>query len=146
MIKSEKYRLHLIISLLTIMVICGCRRQPDNYVPNVSVNITLYPGNPQYFRLNAIGGVMTISGGVRGIIVYRKSQTDFVALDRNCSVNSSNACAVVEVDSSTNVYAFCRCCNSQFILTDGSVSRAPATLPLKSYFTSFDGNALVISN
>jgi nitrite reductase/ring-hydroxylating ferredoxin subunit len=134
--------LFFIISFLLF----ACKRNSDEYIPNVPVNITIYPSNPQYFKLTTVGGWMYISGGVRGIIVYRNSINDFSAYDRNCSYQPQNACSTVNVDSSNNIYAFCPCCSSQFVLTDGSVAKGPANFPLKSYRTFFDGNALQISN
>jgi Rieske Fe-S protein len=136
----------LVLFVLFTVVFYSCRRQNDNYVPNVSVNVTIYPSNPQYFRLNTVGGWDYVDGGVRGIIVYRKSLNEFVALDRNCSVNPLENCSTVSVDSSNNIYAVCPCCSSQFVLTDGSVAKSPAIQPLRAYQTYWDGNALRIVN
>jgi nitrite reductase/ring-hydroxylating ferredoxin subunit len=137
----------LIISFsILIIVFSSCRRNNDDYVPNVPVNITIYPSNPQYFRLSTIGGWAYVNGGVRGIVVYRKSINDFSAYDRNCSYQPLNSCSTVDVDSNTNVYSVCPCCSSKFVLTDGSVAQGPAIQPLRQYRTFFDGNALQISN
>jgi len=89
---------------------------------------------------------MYVNGGVRGIIVYRNSINDFTAYDRNCTYQPENTCATVNVDSSNNIYSVCPCCSSRFVLTDGSVAKAPAVQPLRAYRTFFDGNALQISN
>ena len=41
---------------------------------------------------------------------------------------------------------FCECCDSQFIIIDGSVSEGPANQALKKYNTYFDGAMLYITN
>ena len=70
-----------------------------------------------------------------------------MAYDRNCTYHSSDPapCATVYVDSS-NIIAVDSCCHSQFSMYDGTVLQTPATLPLKSYHTTFDGNVLHIYN
>lgn len=136
----------LILAFYLFIVLCSCGRTDENYVPSVAVNVTIYPSNPEYFRLSSVGGWAYVNGGVRGIIVYRKSINEFVAMDRNCSYRPTDNCATVNVDSSSNIYAVCQCCSSSFVLTDGSVSKSPATQPLRQYMTNWDGNALNISN
>ena len=142
------YKFKFLIGLVFILFVgfVSCKKNSDDYVPNVAVNVTIYPSNPQYFRLSTVGGWAYVNGGVRGIVVYRNSINDFTAYDRNCSYQPLNSCSTVQVDSSTNIYCVCPCCSSKFVLTDGSVAQAPAVQPLKSYRTFYDGNALQISN
>jgi Rieske Fe-S protein len=136
----------LVISLI-IVVFASCKKDnnSNNTIPVVAVNLTLYVNNPSYVNLNSVGGSVTVAGGVRGILVYRYSTTEFKAYDRNCTYQSTNPCATVNIDAN-NIMAIDTCCKSQFLLVDGSVSRGPATMPLKSYNTSFDGNILRIYN
>lgn len=123
----------------------GCKKDNPNTVPNKAVDIYLYTNNPSFINLNATGGWVYITGGVRGILVYRKSPSDFMAYDRNCTYQSSDACATVIVDA-TNIIATDTCCHSKFSIFDGSVTQGPAGLPLKAYSTTFDGNVLHIYN
>jgi nitrite reductase/ring-hydroxylating ferredoxin subunit len=123
----------------------GCKKDNPNTVPNKAVDIYLYTNNPSFINLNATGGWVYITGGVRGILVYRKSSSDFMAYDRNCTYQSSDACATVIVDPS-NIIATDTCCHSKFSIFDGSVTQGPAGIPLKAYSTSFDGNVLHIYN
>lgn len=139
MSKTLKY-----ILILNFIVFSGCDIN-SNYIPNVPVNIYIYPDLPTYSALNTIGGWMYINGGVRGIIIYRKTLDQFIALDRNCTFDPSEECATVEVDAS-NIFATDPCCGSQFLLIDGQVTNAPAIFPLKQYDTNFDGNMLHIYN
>ncbi|MEO6882429.1 MAG: hypothetical protein ABI199_00240 [Bacteroidia bacterium] len=118
----------------------SCTKQQDQ-VPLTGVNIYLTLGEPAYVKLNAVTGWVYIDGGVRGIIVYRKSSTEFMAYDRDCPYQPNNTCALVKVDSTNNLTAFDPCCGSKFLLMDGSVTRGPATAPLKQYETSYDGSS-----
>ncbi|MBL7883168.1 MAG: hypothetical protein JNL69_03815 [Bacteroidia bacterium] len=135
----------LILVTLFITGSFSCKKDNDNNVPNTAVDIYIYVNNPSFFNLNAVGGWVYITGGVRGILVYRKSNTEFAAYDRNCTFQSSDPCATVVVDN-TNIIARDTCCNSRFSMYDGSVLQGPAGLPLKPYATTFDGNVLHIYN
>ena len=95
----------------------------------------------QYQGLSAVGGSVYVTGGVRGIIIYRRSSDEFLAYDRDCPYQPSNTCALIHVDKSA-VTATDSCCGSQFLLLDGSIVKGPATIMLKQYQTSFDGTTL----
>lgn len=88
---------------------------------------------------------MYINGGVKGIIVYKKSTDEFMAFERCSPYQPDQECAVV-VDTTNNIIVKDPCSDSRFLLTDGSVQQGPATQGLKKYYTSWDGNALIISN
>ncbi|MES2590303.1 MAG: hypothetical protein V4608_00370 [Bacteroidota bacterium] len=136
----------LIIFIFTIIIITvSCKKDTDNGVPITPVDIYLYTNNPSFVNLYAVGGWVYIAGGVRGILVYRKSNTECMAYDRNCTYQSSDACATVFVDA-TNILATDTCCHSKFSLYDGSITQGPAGFPLKAYNTTFDGNVLHIYN
>ena len=96
---------------------------------------------PSYSSLNSIGGWAYITGGSKGIIIYRQSYDQFSAYDRHCTYNSDNPCGKATVDS-TNSFVECACDSSQYQLFDGLVIQGPASYSLKNYQTSFD----IISN
>lgn len=120
-------------------------KKDDQAVPNVPVDITIDLNGIEYSALNAVGGYIYITGGARGILIYRKSIDEYMAYDRNCTYKPNDDCARVEVTSS-GITALCSCCNSEFLITDGSVMTKPATLPLKQYQTYVSGNYLRIVN
>jgi nitrite reductase/ring-hydroxylating ferredoxin subunit len=132
-------------AILIILIIGGCKKDTNNGVPITPVDIYLYTNNPSFVNLNGVGGWVYVTGGVRGILIYRKSPSEFMAYDRNCTYQSSDACATVVVDA-TNILATDTCCHSKFSMYDGSVTQAPAGLPLKAYNTTYDGNVLHIYN
>lgn len=127
-----------------LLVVTACRKD-DNTIPNVSVDIYIYTTDPNFVNLNAVGGWVYVTGGSRGILVYRSSNSEFKAYDRHCPYQPDNTCGRVEVDSS-NIQAIDNCCGSKFLLTSGDVTQGPAGVPLKQYTTNFDGSVLHIYN
>lgn len=121
-----------------------CKKDEDQ-IPNAYVNFYIDVSSTQYIGLNNIGGYVYVTGGVRGIILYRRSYDEFMAYERDCPYQPSNSCALVQVDNSA-VMAVDSCCGSQFLLLDGSIVQGPATTMLKQYQTSFDGTILHVFN
>ncbi|MFH0865281.1 MAG: hypothetical protein V1904_03755 [Bacteroidota bacterium] len=122
----------------------SCKKDEDE-IPNAYVNFYIDVTSTQYIGLNNIGGYVYVTGGVRGIIIYRSSVDEFMAYERNCPYQPSNSCALVEVDNSA-VIAVDSCCGSQFLLPDGSIIQGPATTMLKQYQAAFDGTILHVYN
>jgi len=130
------------IFLVTMM---ACESSdPQEQIPAVIVNETINVTNLQYQNLQFVGGHVAIEGGVRGIIIYRASTTEYRAFERNCSFEPLNTCARVEVDGS-NFFMVDPCCSSTFDF-QGFPTGGPASLPLRKYVTLLDGNFLTITN
>jgi len=139
-------KLIYIILLFTIGVLFwGCKKDNNSNIPNTAVDIYIYTNNPSFVDVSIVGGWTYITGGVRGILVYRKSQTEFMTYDRNCTYDPNQPCATVKVDA-TNILAKDTCCGSTYSIYDGTVTGGPAGLPLKQYHNNFDGNVLHIYN
>ncbi len=131
---------------ISFLLICflSCRKTAEP-VPYASVNLDVYITDPAYVSLNAIGGWVYVTGGVRGLILYRKSNDEFLAFERNCTYRPSDNCALVKVESS-NVSMADSCCGSRFQIMDGAVLNGPASLPLKQYQTTFNGTLVHVYN
>jgi len=134
----------LLILLVSFLFSASCRKS-DNHIPYTPVDITLYITQPSMSPLQAISGWVYITGGVRGIILYRFSTDEIFAYERNCPYRPYDECARVEVDE-TGIIAVDSCCMSKFLLTDGSPLEGPAGMPLKRYNTYFDGSLLRVYN
>jgi nitrite reductase/ring-hydroxylating ferredoxin subunit len=139
-INAKKIGLFFIITLL----LAGCKKKSDN-VPQTYVNVTIYTTEPSFANLNAIGGWIYVNAGYKGIIVYRKSQDNFIALERACTFDPESTCSGINV-TSDNITAQDTCCGSKFLIYDGSITQGPATAPLNQYQTSYDGTTLHIFN
>lgn len=134
-----------IVFLISIILTLSCQDEENNNIPAAEVNLIIQLNDPEFINLQTIGGWEYIIGGSRGIILVRISQNEFKAYDRHCTFQPSNTCALVSVDAN-NITATDDCCSSSFLLLDGSVSKPPASVPLKSYPTIFDGSAIIITN
>lgn len=123
----------------------GCKKEERGGVPLAPVDISINVNNPSYADLAVTGGWLYLTGGSQGIIVYRTSPEAFVAMDRHCPYQPADYCRVV-VDESEIIARDTACCNSAYLILDGSVTEGPSALPLKRYNTSFNGTTLRIYN
>lgn len=131
------------ISLLLVLVFTKCAKD-DDQIENVYVDAYLNTTLPSYNNLVVVGGWVYIPGGVKGIIVYRRNNDEFVAFDRICTYKPAEGCAVA-VDSS-NIIATDACCGSRFQLTDGIVIKGPASRGLKQYMATFTNGVVHVYN
>lgn len=162
--KSVKTHLLILIALLPLFY--GCKDNPQNpNRPILPYPITIYPNSYQYYDLNFISGWVYLTSDIestsRGIIVYRQSETDFLAYDR-LPPNDPDACTdsqgntkrlVVDfpfvIDSCNNAYY--NILNGQIIVAEpDKIPNFPTTgtvvYPLIQYHTNYDGVKLTISN
>ena len=134
----------LLVLSLIIVASTSCRKE-QQVVPYAYVNLTVYVNDPQNIALTTIGGWKYFSGGYGGLIVYRKSQAEFMVYDRACPVHADESSARIAVDSS-NIILKEDVCGSQFLFTDGSTIGGPAIVPVQRYPTVFDGTVLRVQN
>lgn len=134
--------LYIIAFIVTLFI--GCNKDDNSNIPLVAVDLYLNLSNPEYVHLKVDNGWTYVTGGSRGIIVYR-TNGNYKAYDRHCTFSPSNSCGLVSVDV-TNITGKDDCCGSKFLLSSGQVTQGPATQGLKEYKTSFDGSVLRIFN
>jgi hypothetical protein len=140
-------------ALLIILIVAGfsCKKKnknqsaADNPVPSIPVQMNIYPNGPLYFKVQVIGGWMYIDGGINGIVIYRKSEQEFVAVERTSSYQPNNPAAKVFVKSD-NFTLRDTISGSEWRMFDGTVTQGPAQWSLRLYGTSYDGNVLKILN
>ncbi len=133
---------------VALAVACKKKNQntSDNGIPYVAVNVTIYPNDPLFFKLQTPGGwVYYNNAGVNGLIIYRKTQVDFVALERTSTYYPNDAAAIAKVQSD-NFTLKDTVSGSKWQIVDGAVTAGPAAYALKIYASSYDGNALKIYN
>jgi Rieske Fe-S protein len=136
----------LVLVLFFLLCVFSCQKQKQQVVPYVYVDIRMYSSDPSFISLNSPGGWAYVSGGNHGILVYRRSLNEFAAYDRTCTYTPNDPNETVSVEAANNILAADAHCGSKFLITDGSVNRGPATLPLKAYQTTYDGTVLHIFN
>jgi len=123
----------------------SCKKDNKNPVPYVYVSFYLNISSTLYIDLASVGGWENLTGGYRGVVVYREASDQFVAFDRACPYDWQTDSAYVSVEPSGLVIK-CKSCGSEYLIIDGSVVKGPATYPLKQYNTSFDGLTLHVYN
>jgi hypothetical protein len=134
-------------SLLALLLVSfpACKKDNSPQIPNVYVNLSLDISSTFYIELNSVGGWVNITGGYKGITIYRVSTDEFVAFERCCPYDPDVDAARVAVDTSGLTLSDA-VCGSRFLILDGSVVNGPATAPLKQFRTVFDGDILKIYN
>ncbi len=132
------YKFSRLISIIGFFVLINSCNGDKDQVPYVHVNFYVSINDPEFSELGTVHNYVYVTGGSRGIIIYRKSFTEFLAMDRNCTYEPSEDCARVAVDS-TVTFAECECCDSRFLVSNGGKAfDGPAALPLVNYNTSFN--------
>ncbi len=144
---NTKIKNSLVVMLITILVSAvSCEKvESHQSIPTVPVDLYLDINSTFYIELSTVGGWLYLTGGYKGILVYRLSPDEFVAYDRACPYDPSITNSIIELDNS-NLICQDTVCGSKFLIIDGSVHEGPATLPMKYYRTSFDGSVLRIYN
>jgi len=132
-----------LVSLFTMIFLLNSCKKDNGNIPAVSVDFYVYLSQPSNFNLNAVGGWIYETAGVRGVIVYRRSNEEFAAYERACTYDPNVSNAKVDVDSS-NIIAADKICGSKFVLSDGSVINGPATRSLKTYYADYDAASATV--
>lgn len=135
----------LLFILMSVALFSGrCRNRDQGLVPSVPINIVINTLDVAFFDISVPGGWVYITGGSRGIIVYRRSNDEFVAIERHSSYRPEDQCAVVVMDD--GVILDDPCSDSQWLIQDGTIVNGPASMPLRTYATSYQEPYLYINN
>ncbi len=135
----------LLFLLLLLPVWHGCKKDGQERVPNIYVNFTIDITSGLYSELQMIGGWVYVTGGWRGIVLYRNSMEEIVALDRTSTYKPESMGTQVVVEPGAPIAAD-TINGMRYLLMDGSVLEGPVNIPLKRYGTTFDGIILHVYN
>lgn len=133
----------IFIICLAFIVFNSCGKKDNSEaIPYVYVNFAIYPNTIDYI---ADGQWAYVTGGYKGIIIYRYQSDEFLAFERACPYDPLLQGARVQVESS-GLIAVDSLCGSRFLLLDGSPVKGPAGTSLKQYHTRYDGLVLEVFN
>ena len=148
-------KLNLILALFLAMH--SCDTTPPNggpvFIPDVPVSITVNMELPLHFHLQNLGGYSLLDGGHRGIFLVHNFDDEFYALERTCTFQPDDSCAVIQIDT-TNIQLRCgtygpsgyeTCCESLYSF-DGMPLQGPSQFALKRYRVFQNGSLLTIRN
>ncbi len=129
------------IMFILVFVFSYSCKDDDDLIPYVAVDFTIDIHSTFYNELAVVGGWVYVTGGYKGILIYRLSNDEFLAYERSCTYNPTEPCErIVMEESGLGMYD--PCCGSRFIILDGSVVEGPAKRMLRQYYTDFDGKYL----
>jgi len=132
------------ILIFILLLYTQCKKN-DDPVPYVYVNFYISLSSPEFASLTSVGGWAYVTGGYKGIIIFRNSMDEFCAYDRACPYHPTTGCNHVYVEDS-GITSIDSVCGSRFLLMDGSVVNGPATLSLTRYKTYLSGSNLQVTN
>jgi hypothetical protein len=139
MLSSLKHR--LLVLIIPILFVSCNKKSNQNPIPSVPFDITININLPSYSSLTGVGGWCYVNGGVKGIVVYRRSQMDFVAFERQSPQDPNGTCKKPLTSDPNNFLVLSDSCSgATFSLNDGS-PMSGSNIGLRQYATSFDGSS-----
>ena len=139
-----KPQVQLLALVLLIFVVCTSCRDRNRNIPFIQTDFELNLNLPTYQNLNVPTGWIYVSGGSRGIIIYRHTQDQFVAFDRHSTFEVDAGCQVDVLED--NITIEDPCSGSQWLIIDGSVMNGPAEVGLEPYRTQWSPPILRVFN
>lgn len=144
---ARKYKIEYLVFLgLIFLGLWSCSKDKNNNyvdIPDVYVNFYLQPDGIDFLPPNS--WKIYEYEGYRGILIYRIDQITFNAYEMTCPYDAAEECARVQVDAS-GILLIDSCCMSTYNILDGMPAGGPSTLPLKQYFTEYNGLQLHVYN
>ncbi len=139
-----------LIIFLGLFVFFGisCKKNNSQHpVPFVKTDFVIDISLPSYSELQNVGGYTFANGGSRGIIIYRKSQDEFVAWDRQSPNDPNGTCGTPLTPNTDNFLQLDDACSEgTYSLYDGA-PLSNSEFGLRQYSTSFySANQLRIYN
>ncbi|MBD3344395.1 MAG: Rieske 2Fe-2S domain-containing protein [Chitinivibrionales bacterium] len=116
----------------------GCTNGDDDSNPAGGSSAGIDISEQQYQALQTVGNGVVTTYNDREIALYRKSESEIVALSAVCT---HQGCIV---ESPANGTIDCLCHGSQFNAETGAVIQGPASTSLQQYTATLTGNQLVI--
>lgn len=137
---------HKVLLIIAGLFLLSCGKENQSYIPYVPVNIQFPATDPRIQGVRAPGNGIEISGGVGGIILYRKlSGNRLVAYDKRSPASLEKGCNVVL--QSPSVIAEDICASVTYSLeNEGTVIKGQYSRPLQQYNVSESNGSVFIYN
>jgi nitrite reductase/ring-hydroxylating ferredoxin subunit len=130
------------LSILSFFINCSDTANLQNCIRTLPLNILRDIYNPELINVQTPGGFAEIVGGNKGILLFNKNGTEFVAFDKLCPANDCNQPMIFE-----SRILKCSCDNSRYSVDFGG---APQTsgfeCPAIEYRVVKNGSTLQISS
>jgi len=134
-------KVRIILVFLVFSLVWSCKKNKYHPVPNVATDITIDINLPSYIALTGVSGWAYVNGGSRGVIVFRRSNDDFIAFDRHSPADPDGTCKrPLTPDSDNFLILVDSCNNATFSLYDGSPI-SNSEFGLRQFQTSWNGSS-----
>ena len=133
-----------ILFLLSYCLFINCSDTTNlaNCIRTLPLSVVTDLNNPEMINAQTPGGFAELSGGRKGILLFNKNGTDFVAFDKLCPNNDCTSAMTFE-----NRLLQCTCDESKYSVDFGG---APQTegfqCPAIEYKATKNGSTIRISN
>lgn len=128
----------LFFSLLS----CSSNENLENCIQSLPLNITSDLNNPSLINVQIPGGYAFLNGGNKGILLFNKNGTDFVAFDRLCPTRDCNEPMTFE-----NRLLTCSCDNGTYSVDFGGAPQKEGfQCPAIEYRVIVNGSTIRITN
>ena len=132
------------IALGALVLLQARCNDPQQFIPYVPVDFSVNVNLPAYLDLSVPSGHVLVNGGSQGIILYRYTLDQFVALDRHSTFDIPANCQVEVAEDGLLITD--PCSNSEWLIIDGSVVSGGALYPLHRYSTQWNDPVLRVFN
>ena len=133
-------KVQFIFILIVSAFLSGCNKNATHPVPSIPFDFTINLTLPSYSSLLGVSGWAYVSGGSKGIIVYRRGIDDFIAFDCHSPADPNGECTVpLTPDNDNYLQLNDQCSGATFSLYDGSPISG-SEYGLRQYQTSWNGN------
>lgn len=141
----------IILSLLIIFTAISCSKSDDKqgrnpFLTDPAVNLNLNLNLPEYNPLKFPGNYVIVGQGIKGIVVYCVSESQYLAFDLTDPNHVPSSCSRMDL---TGVIAGCTCPNdsNKYFITSGQHTTEPDTkYPMQQYNAQLNGNTVVVTN
>ena len=133
-----------LLLLLVFFSLINCTNDSnlENCIQTLPLNLTTDLNNPQLINAQTPGGFAALPGGNKGVLLFNKNGSEFVAFDRLCPQNDCSSPMIFE-----NRLLKCLCDESTYSVDFGG---APQTdgfqCPAIAYRVIKNGSSIRISN
>ena len=134
----------LVIILFLGIISCSNTEDPNDILPDIPVNVTLYLNNPSNNNLLSVGGWVEKTGGIKGIVVYHASIDNYLAYDLACPHLQPSACTKMIIEDGLTMK--CTCDETKFALALGGAPQSGTQFPARQYRVIKNGDSLIITN
>jgi nitrite reductase/ring-hydroxylating ferredoxin subunit len=132
----------IVLVCFSLLLNCSDTTNLQNCIRSVSLSLATDLNNPGLINAQTPGGFAELPGGIKGVLLFNKNGTDFVAFDKLCPKND---CAAPMTFN--NRILTCSCHDSKYSVDFGG---APQTdgfdCPAIEYRVTKNGSTIRISN